>query len=182
MTKKIDKDKYKDKDNDKDKDKDKDILRTPPKSNPRDLWPLRHLFRVMRRQDMTKKITKLKTNTKTKTKTMTYTFRALETCDLRLDTWDTDFISDNWEQQYQDLHCDPWIKSDGDSIRNSCDVFFKIDQSLICLGNVMKHTIHKWGSNILSIKKGIYWKKCFREAVITILTLGMMIIVTLVSF
>jgi len=39
MTKKIDKDKYKDKykDNDKDKDKDKDILRTPPKSNPRDL-------------------------------------------------------------------------------------------------------------------------------------------------
>ena len=29
------KDKYKDKDND--KDKDKDILRTPPKSNPRDL-------------------------------------------------------------------------------------------------------------------------------------------------
>ena len=35
MTKKIDKDKYKDKD--KDNDKDKDILRTPPKSNPRDL-------------------------------------------------------------------------------------------------------------------------------------------------
>ena len=32
--KKIDKDK--DQDNDKDKDKDKDILRTPPKSNPRD--------------------------------------------------------------------------------------------------------------------------------------------------
>ena len=49
MTKKIDKD------NDKDKDKDKDILRTPPKSNPRDLWPFRHLFRVMKRQDMTKK-------------------------------------------------------------------------------------------------------------------------------
>ena len=35
MTKKY---KYKDKDN----DNDKDILRTPPKSNPRDLWPLRH--------------------------------------------------------------------------------------------------------------------------------------------
>ena len=31
----MDKDKYKDKDND--KDKDKNILRTPPKSNPRDL-------------------------------------------------------------------------------------------------------------------------------------------------
>ena len=38
MTKKNYKDKYKDKDN------DKDILRTPPKSNPRDLCPLRHLF------------------------------------------------------------------------------------------------------------------------------------------
>ena len=67
MTKKIDKDKYKDKDN----DKDKDILRTPPKSNPRDLWPLRHLIRVMRRHDLTKK----KTKTKTKTKTMTNTFK-----------------------------------------------------------------------------------------------------------
>ena len=51
--KKNDKDKYKDKDND--NDKDKDILRTHPKSNPRDLWPLRHLFRVMRRHDMTQK-------------------------------------------------------------------------------------------------------------------------------
>ena len=36
---KNDKEKYKDKDNDKGEDKgeDKDILRTPPKSNPRDL-------------------------------------------------------------------------------------------------------------------------------------------------
>ena len=35
LIKKFDKDKYKEKDND--NDKDKDILRTPPKSNPRDL-------------------------------------------------------------------------------------------------------------------------------------------------
>ena len=42
--KQIDKDKYKDKDKDNDKDKDKDILRTLPKSNPRDLWHLRHLL------------------------------------------------------------------------------------------------------------------------------------------
>ena len=48
--KKIEKDKY--------KDNDKDILRTPPKSNHRDLWPLRHLFRVVRRHDMIKKIDK----------------------------------------------------------------------------------------------------------------------------
>ena len=128
----------------------------PFESHPGGKWPLRHLIRVMRRQDMTKKITK--TNTKTKNMTKTKTFRehpqravletcdlwyiwsewwaamtwptkiqwqrqiqwqiqrqrqrqwhiyiweqpqrALETCDLRLDTWDTDFISDNWEQQY----------------------------------------------------------------------------------
>ena len=46
-----DKDKYKDEDN----DKDKYILRTPSKSDPRDLWPLRHLIRVMRWHDLTKK-------------------------------------------------------------------------------------------------------------------------------
>ena len=50
--------------------------------------------------------------------TVTHCSSLLATCD----TWDTDYISDNWEQQYQHLHCDPWIKSDGDSIRNSCDV------------------------------------------------------------
>ena len=51
---------------------------------------MRHLFRVMRRQDMTKKITKTNTKRKTmtKTKTKTKTFRehpqraVLETCDL----------------------------------------------------------------------------------------------------
>ena len=48
----------------------------------------------------------------------------LEICDLRLDTWDTDYVSDNWKQQYEQLHYDLWIQSDGDSIRNSCDVFY----------------------------------------------------------
>ena len=43
-------------------------------------------------------------------------------CDLRLDTWDTDYICYSSEQQYEQLHCDLWIQSDGDSIRNSCDV------------------------------------------------------------
>ena len=57
-------------------------------SNPRDLWPLRHLIRVMRRHDPTKKKTMTKTNTKTKTITKTNTFREhlqraiLETFDL----------------------------------------------------------------------------------------------------
>ena len=48
-----DKDRYKDKD--KDKDNDKDIQRAPSKSDPKDLWPLQHLIRVMRRHDQTKK-------------------------------------------------------------------------------------------------------------------------------
>ena len=48
-----DNDKYKDKDND--NDKDKYILRTPSEGDPRDLWPLWHLIRVMRRHDPTKK-------------------------------------------------------------------------------------------------------------------------------
>ena len=53
-------------------------------------------------------------------------FRFFESfSDLRLDTWDTDYIFDNWEQQYEQLHCDLWIESDGDSIRNSCDVIKK---------------------------------------------------------
>ena len=30
-----------------------------------------------------------------------------------------------WEQQYEQLHCDLWIQSD--SIRNSCDVFYILD-------------------------------------------------------
>ena len=60
MTPKKEQDKYKDKENDKDKDKDNDILGTPPnlraiQSNPRDLWPLRHLIRVMRQHDLTTK-------------------------------------------------------------------------------------------------------------------------------
>ena len=35
----------------------------PPESNPRDLWPLRHLIRVMRRHNLAKKKTMTKTNT-----------------------------------------------------------------------------------------------------------------------
>ena len=74
MTKKIDKDKY--------KDKDKDILRTPPKSHPRDLLPLRHLFRVMRKHDMTKKIDKDKYKDKDNDKDTDVLRAILETCDL----------------------------------------------------------------------------------------------------
>ena len=54
-----------------------------------------------------------------------------------LDTWDTDYIFDNWEQQYEQLHCDPWIKSDGDSIRNSCDVFWTLPLAACIPKNVL---------------------------------------------
>ena len=63
--------------------------------DPRDLWRLRHLIRVMRRHDRTKK----KTMTTTKTMTKTNTFREhlqwviLETCDL----WDI------WSEWWGDM-------------------------------------------------------------------------------
>ena len=54
---KKDNDKYKDKHNDKDKHniKDKYISRAHSKSDPRDLWALRHLIRVMRGHGLAKK-------------------------------------------------------------------------------------------------------------------------------
>ena len=114
---KNDKDKYKDKDN----DKDKDILRAPPKSNPRDLWHLRYLFRVMRKNDMTKK--KLtKTNTKTKTKTKTMTKAKTKACKNR-----------NHKHQYN--FCLKWvstkkrIKTTNLSIRTQFSVYTYIGKS-----------------------------------------------------
>ena len=59
-------------DRDNDDDKDKYIKRAPSKSDPRHLWPLIHLIRVMRRHDLTEKKTMTKTNTNTMTKTNTF--------------------------------------------------------------------------------------------------------------
>ena len=76
-------------------------------ASPRDLWPLRHLIRVMSRHDLTKKKTMTKTKTKTKTMTKTNTFREhlqwviLETCDL----WDI------WSEWWGDM---TWPKKDND--------------------------------------------------------------------
>ena len=75
------------------------------KSNPRDLWPLWHLTRVMRAHDLNIKKTMTKTKTKTKTMTKTNTFRELhqrailETCDL----WDI------WSEWWGDM---TWPKKD----------------------------------------------------------------------
>ena len=117
-----DKGKHKDKDN----AKDKYIKWAPSKSDPRDLWPLRHLIRVMRRHDLTKTKKMTKTNTKTMTNTNTNTFREhlqranLVTCDM----WDTDYISDNWEQYFLTIFVTWQLRVTLDSIHNSCDVLW----------------------------------------------------------
>ena len=109
-----------------------DFTNCHSKSDPGDLWPLRHLFRVMRRHNMTKKLTKTNTKTKTMTMTMTKTMtmtetktfwehllRAiLETCDI----WDTDYNSDNWEPEFMTIFVTWKLIVILDSIRNSCDV------------------------------------------------------------
>ena len=63
------------------------------KSDPRDLWPLRHLIRVMRRHDLSNKKTMTMTMTKTISKTISEHPQStiLESCDLwdlRPDWWD----------------------------------------------------------------------------------------------
>ena len=75
---------------------------------------------------------------------MTWPQRAIqETCDLRLDTCDTECVSDNWEEQYQQLHCDLWIKSDRDRIRNSCEVYNSTNAILSPCQCVWTFTSHR---------------------------------------
>ena len=99
-----DNDQYKYMDND--NDKDKYILRTPSESDPRDLWPLRHLIRVMRGHDLTNKKTMTNTKTKTMTMTKTNTFwdhlqrATLETCDL-WDVWSKRWGDKTWPSKRQ---------------------------------------------------------------------------------
>ena len=68
-------------------------------SDPRDLWPLRHLIKMMRIHDLTNTKTMTKTNTNTNTMTETNIFRELhqrailETCDL----WDI------WSEWWGDM-------------------------------------------------------------------------------
>ena len=61
-------------------------IQTPSKSDPRALWPFRHLIRVMRGHGATNKktITKTKTMTKTSTLRQRLSRAILETCDI----WD----------------------------------------------------------------------------------------------
>ena len=74
-------------------------------NNPRDLWPLRHLIRMMRGHELT--------NNNTVTKTIP------QTCDI----WDTNYNSDNWEPEFMTI-CVAWqLRVTLDSIRTSCDVY-----------------------------------------------------------
>ena len=41
------------------------------------------------------------------------------------ETWHLRHWLHFWQQQYGQLHCDLWTESDGDSIRNSCDVSWR---------------------------------------------------------
>ena len=94
-------------------------LGAPSKSDPRDLWPLEHLIRVMRGHDLTNKNTMTKTSTKTKTMTETMTKTIPETCDI----WDTYNNFDKWEAEFMTIFVAWHLRVTLDSIRNSCDVF-----------------------------------------------------------
>ena len=93
---------------------------TSLQSDPTHLWPLWHLIRVTRRHDLTWKISDfLKKSDFLKIFDFLKEFRFPENFrfsdfwkkfrflekfqsnpDMRLDTWDTDYISDNWGYQY----------------------------------------------------------------------------------
>ena len=75
------------------------LLRYNKRCDSRDLWPLWHLFRVMRWPDLTKK--------------------PLRCCDI----WDTDYNTDNWEPEFMTIFVIWQLIVTLDSIRNSCDVF-----------------------------------------------------------
>ena len=71
-----------------------------------DLWLLRHLFKVMKSQDLTNKKTMAMTKTKTMIMTRLMTKAILETCDL----WDIDCMTienlNSWQSLWSDnLHC-----------------------------------------------------------------------------
>ena len=106
------------------------------KSDPRNLWPLRHLIRVMRRHDLTEK--DLPTNLRKHPQGA-----ILDSCD-NWDIWsavmmtirvffngaiigtsdicDTDYNSDNWEPEFMTIFVIWQLIVTLDSIRNSCDV------------------------------------------------------------
>ena len=99
-------------------------------SDPRDLLPLRHFIRVMRRHDLTKKNQPIHLPTYLPTYLPMYlirehpkdwatfwflTFLKQSNCDI----WDTDY---NWETEFMTIFVTWQSRVTLDSIRNSCDV------------------------------------------------------------
>ena len=81
------------------------LEKTHWKYDPKDFWPFRRLFILMRRQDL-KKI-------------LTTTTTTLETCDI----WDTDYNFYKWEPEFVTIFVTWQSRVTLDSIRNSCDVY-----------------------------------------------------------
>ena len=148
-----------------------ELLLLHTNSDPRDLWPLRHLFRVMRKHNLTNIYDNFDNFWQlwhflhifwqfanigqfwliliiltfltiwAKTNTKTSTKTILETCDI----WDTDYNSDNWYPEFMTFFVTWHLRETLDSIRNSCDVLFKGPA----------HNI--WSSFLRTI---ITWKEC----------------------
>ena len=113
---------------------------TTLQSDPRDLWPLRHLIRVMRRHDLTKKY--LPTYIPTHLPTYLCTSireqpkgAIIGTCDI----WDTDNNTDNWEPGFMTIFVTWQLIVTLYSIRNSCDVSIKAPMSSMPLFSVWNY-------------------------------------------
>ena len=73
----------------------------PSKSDPRDLWPMRYLIRVMRQRYLETTLKEKSKSLLTITMTMALDEHPPRTSTKTFDIWDTDYISDNREQQSQ---------------------------------------------------------------------------------
>ena len=105
-----DQQKDKDKDADKDKDNDKDIERTETfDQSDEDTWPYQQ-----KDNDTDKYNEKDKHNDNWRTSSKKISWRLV--------TFETLITFLTIEYSKLNIHSDPWIKSDRDSIRNSCDV------------------------------------------------------------
>ena len=85
----------------------------------------------------------------------------LETCDI----WDTDYNSDNWELEFMTIIVSWQLRVTGDSIRNSCDVFFALKNLfLFLLWKVTKLTKGKERvKGTLPLENGFLWRKKWEE-------------------
>ena len=102
------------------------------KCNPRDFWPLRHLIRVMRVHDMTKKRQwqrQIQRQWQRQIHKEHLQRAILVTCDI----WDTDYIPDNWEPEFMTIFVTWQLRVTRDSIRNSCDVYIYLGLMVVFL-------------------------------------------------